>query len=212
MVIQLLKLSKDTSGYNFDIRIDYKMLMKDSAVMRFGGATPSPYDPDRDENITVKYHLPPPTSSPKYHLGDLIAGTYCSRIFSDCNEKACRLQSPNFPGVYPRNLTCYYAVRQHQVPPGKHALISVRQPKGQLIAIRSTAALYQRSQQQQASQQQNRELKVSREVFCMFLCGAVLILIKRYPMCIQMIMMNFTEPLLCSDHSQWKEKIKTKRF
>lgn len=48
----------------------------------------------------------------KYYLGDLIPGTYCSRIFSDCNKKPCRLQSPNFPGIYPRNLTCYYAVRQ----------------------------------------------------------------------------------------------------
>jgi hypothetical protein len=48
----------------------------------------------------------------KYYLGDLIPGTYCSRIFSDCNKKPCRLQSPNYPGMYPRNLTCYYAVRQ----------------------------------------------------------------------------------------------------
>lgn len=69
--------------------------------------------------------------------GDLIPGTYCSRIFSDCDKKACRLQSPNFPGVYPRNLTCYYAVRQHDVPPGKHALIIMRQPKGNLIWINS---------------------------------------------------------------------------
>lgn len=48
----------------------------------------------------------------KYYLGDLIHGTYCSRIFSNCDKKICRLQSPNFPGTYPRNLTCYYAVRQ----------------------------------------------------------------------------------------------------
>jgi hypothetical protein len=48
----------------------------------------------------------------KYYLGDLIPGTYCSRIFSNCDKKLCRLQSPNFPGMYPRNLTCYYAVRQ----------------------------------------------------------------------------------------------------
>ncbi len=48
----------------------------------------------------------------KYYLGELIPGTYCSRIFSDCNNKPCRLQSPNYPGLYPRNLTCYFAVRQ----------------------------------------------------------------------------------------------------
>lgn len=51
-------------------------------------------------------------SDVKYYLGDLIPGTYCSRIFSDCNKKPCRLQSPNYPGLYPRNLTCYFAVRQ----------------------------------------------------------------------------------------------------
>lgn len=79
---------------------------------------------------------------PEFYLGDLITGTYCSRIFSDCDRKHCRLQSPNFPGIYPRNLTCYYAVRQHEVPEGKHALITVRQPKGQLISIRSQSALY----------------------------------------------------------------------
>lgn len=53
-----------------------------------------------------------PGPDPKYYLGDLIPGTYCSRIYSNCDKKLCRLQSPNFPGTYPRNLTCYYAVRQ----------------------------------------------------------------------------------------------------
>ncbi|XP_075160932.1 uncharacterized protein LOC142233787 [Haematobia irritans] len=74
-------------------------------------------------------------TEPKYYLGDLIPGTYCSRIFSDCDKKACRLQSPNYPGIYPRNLTCYFAVRQHDVPHGKHALILVKQPKGNLVWI-----------------------------------------------------------------------------
>lgn len=53
-----------------------------------------------------------PNMEAKNYLGDLIPGTYCSRIFSNCDKKLCRLQSPNFPGTYPRNLTCYYAVRQ----------------------------------------------------------------------------------------------------
>lgn len=35
-----------------------------------------------------------------------------------------------------------------EVPPGKYALISVRQPKGQLINIRSQSALYARANQQ----------------------------------------------------------------
>lgn len=80
----------------------------------FVGATPGPYDSERDINITTLYTLPVPTPSPVQYLGDLIGSTYCSRIFNDCSDRTCRLQSPNFPGIYPRNLTCYYAVRQHQ--------------------------------------------------------------------------------------------------
>ncbi|XP_031626059.1 uncharacterized protein LOC116342540 [Contarinia nasturtii] len=78
-------------------------------------------------------------TEPKYYLGTLISGTHCSRIFSDCDKKACRLQSPNYPGIYPRNLTCYYAIRQHEVPPGKHALITVRQPNGNLMWIQTSS-------------------------------------------------------------------------
>jgi hypothetical protein len=101
-----------------------------------------------------------PTTLPHYYLGDLMAGTYCSRLFTDCDRKACRLQSPNFPGIYPRNLTCYYAVRQHEVPEGKQALIAVRQPKRQLVSIRSQSSLYGPSSQQQQQQHRSRELKV----------------------------------------------------
>lgn len=52
------------------------------------------------------------TMEAKYYLGDLLQNTYCSRKYSNCDKKLCRLQSPNFPGIYPRNLTCYYVVRQ----------------------------------------------------------------------------------------------------
>lgn len=79
-------------------------------------------------------------TEPNYYLGDLMQGTYCSRIFTNCDKKACRLQSPNFPGIYPRNLTCYFAVRQHDVPPGKHAFIVISQPKGNLVWISTEAA------------------------------------------------------------------------
>ncbi|KAL1491919.1 hypothetical protein ABEB36_012439 [Hypothenemus hampei] len=131
--VNLLKLSKVENGYNFDYRMEYKFLRKKAAVVRYGGSPPP---------FLLNISQPTVAPEPEYYLGELIAGTYCSRIFSDCDKKHCRLQSPNFPGVYPRNLTCYYAVRQHEIPPGKHALITVRQPKGQLIAIRSESALY----------------------------------------------------------------------
>lgn len=58
----------------------------------------------------VEYPEPTKSSSSEQYLGELISGTYCSRIFHNCDRKKCRLQSPNFPGLYPRNLTCYYAV------------------------------------------------------------------------------------------------------
>ncbi|ERL86657.1 hypothetical protein D910_04063, partial [Dendroctonus ponderosae] len=108
--VQLLKLSKVENGYNFDYRMGYKFLKRRAAIVRYGGSPPLEYS-----NLT----LPTIAPEPEYYLGELISGTYCSRIFSDCDKKHCRLQSPNFPGVYPRNLTCYYAVRQHEIPPGE---------------------------------------------------------------------------------------------
>ncbi|KAG5885527.1 hypothetical protein JTB14_022016 [Gonioctena quinquepunctata] len=131
--VNLYRLSKVENGYNFDFRMDYKFLRKQRAIVRYGGGLPEFFYNTTEPSIEPE---------PEYYLGDLISGTYCSRIFSDCDRKHCRLQSPNFPGIYPRNLTCYYAVRQHEIPPGKHALITVRQPKGQLISIRSQSALY----------------------------------------------------------------------
>ncbi|XP_034252520.1 uncharacterized protein LOC117652003 [Thrips palmi] len=153
VTVKLQRLHKDSSGYNFDFRLGYRLLPRDRAVVRYGGKPPPPPLPPHLSGI-------PPAQGPgnpwwgmgvgatnggggsgrpdEHYLGDLIAGTYCSRLFSDCDRKPCRLQSPNFPGVYPRNLTCYYAVRQHEVPAGMHALVTVSQPDGQLTAVRST--------------------------------------------------------------------------
>ncbi|XP_021700586.1 uncharacterized protein LOC110676555 [Aedes aegypti] len=196
MTVKLLKLSRDQSGYNFDFRIKYKMLSRDSAVVRYGGIKNEPiapwtnvsYIPNypiiddftnstahsekqfsgqrsgsssmelafdnstgrayggsfgsgsigsggffQSQNRERPYSIRNLTSlafqpgggaqtenytEPKYYLGDLMPGTYCSRIFTNCDKKACRLQSPNFPGVYPRNLTCYFAVRQEKIAAG----------------------------------------------------------------------------------------------
>ncbi|XP_058981879.1 uncharacterized protein LOC101896332 [Musca domestica] len=178
--IKLNKLARDQSGYNFDFRIRYKMLSRDSSVTRYGGIkvedlqqwhNRSSFLQQQQQNSVEDFTNSSGAHSdrygqdfslfsayannktfmnslsnqmvrdeqnytePKYYLGDLIPGTYCSRIFSDCDKKACRLQSPNYPGIYPRNLTCYFAVRQHDVPHGKHALILVKQPKGNLVWI-----------------------------------------------------------------------------
>ncbi|XP_052859858.1 uncharacterized protein LOC128267111 [Anopheles cruzii] len=247
MTIKLFKLSRDQSGYNFDFRIQYKMLSRASAVVRYGGARheyvppwtnvtyipnypliedftnstahsehqtysesggggtfggqrnrmvsfdptsgsfyPATYDNNLTRHAATDFQraganpsygtlpygtlpgdrtwngpkvalnasndwlpLGPPGGAartplnytePQYYLGDLMQGTFCSRIFTNCDKKVCRLQSPNFPGIYPRNLTCYFAVRQHDVPPGKHAFIVISQPKGNLIWISTEAS------------------------------------------------------------------------
>ncbi|KZC14511.1 hypothetical protein WN55_06972, partial [Dufourea novaeangliae] len=163
--LKLLRLSKDQTGFNFDFRMAYKTIRKSDAVVRYGNpfagitqTTGTPASTEATSSLSsssssseyanssmamqMVEQLPGTSTKPssEQYLGDLISGTYCSRIFSDCDRKKCRLQSPNFPGLYPRNLTCYYAVRQHDVPPGKHALISVKQPRGQLVAIRARPA------------------------------------------------------------------------
>lgn len=165
ITLKLLRLSKDQTGFNFDFRMAYKMIRKSDAVVRYGNpfvgitqATGTPASTETTLSTSSSDYMnssmampvqmveqPSETTKPstEQYLGDLISGTYCSRIFSDCDRKKCRLQSPNFPGLYPRNLTCYYAVRQHDVPPGKHALISVKQPRGQLVAIRARPAATQ---------------------------------------------------------------------
>lgn len=34
--------------------------------------------------------------------GAVSPGTYCTRTYEECHRKPCRLQSPNYPGMYPR--------------------------------------------------------------------------------------------------------------
>lgn len=60
-------------------------------------------------------------------LGRVTPGTYCTRQFDECHRNKCRLQSPNYPGMYPRNVTCYWTIRQKEVPTMKHAMIAVSQ-------------------------------------------------------------------------------------
>ncbi|BES97500.1 CUB [Nesidiocoris tenuis] len=162
MSLVLLTLSSDQqNGYNFDFRILYKMLPKKDASIRYGPVTTKAPDLNLSEELDSVESSYSNSSTESYYLGNRIGMTYCSRMFSDCDEKDCRLQSPNFPGVYPRNMTCYYAVRQQTVPVGKHALISVFQPEGQMVNIRSQSALYARPTQ--SSNPQLSTLKVWKE-------------------------------------------------
>ncbi|CAB0012863.1 unnamed protein product [Nesidiocoris tenuis] len=116
MSLVLLTLSSDQqNGYNFDFRILYKMLPKKDASIRYGPVTTKAPDLNLSEELDSVESSYSNSSTESYYLGNRIGMTYCSRMFSDCDEKDCRLQSPNFPGVYPRNMTCYYAVRQQTV-------------------------------------------------------------------------------------------------
>ncbi|XP_050526365.1 uncharacterized protein LOC126897043 [Daktulosphaira vitifoliae] len=120
LLVRLYTLSSlDNTGYNFDFRLGYKMLNRNRAVVRYG-----------DHQLYTK-------DNATFDMGELMEGTYCSRIFSNCDKKLCVLQSPNYPGLYPRNLTCYYAIRQHHIPHGHHALVSITQPYSRLVSIKS---------------------------------------------------------------------------
>lgn len=81
-------------GYNFDFKLAYKFLRRSEARLRYGNATVGAW------------------------RGERVEGTYCDRILNDCDLRACRIQSPNFPGVYPRNATCTYRIEHTKVSCG----------------------------------------------------------------------------------------------
>ncbi|XP_017768622.1 PREDICTED: uncharacterized protein LOC108556850 [Nicrophorus vespilloides] len=95
---------QQASGYNtFEFKLSYKFLRLSDARIRYGNV------------------------SQRLYRGKLHAGTYCDRLLEGCNKRSCRIQSPNYPGIYPRNVSCNYRIRDRSAPPGKHALIAVRQ-------------------------------------------------------------------------------------
>lgn len=94
------------------LRLTYRFLRRDQAVLRYG----PPYRPN--------------------YLGKAISRTFCDRYFDDCDRRTCKLQSPNFPGMYPRNLTCQYKVHQSTAPAGKVALVRIKQDNPHLIYIK----------------------------------------------------------------------------
>ncbi|CAH1959270.1 unnamed protein product [Acanthoscelides obtectus] len=103
LTLFLDKLPQQGSENKFEFKLSYKFLKLSDARIRYGNATQRSY------------------------RGKLSTGTYCDRLLEGCSRRTCRIQSPNYPGVYPRNVTCTYRVRERNVPPGKHALIAVRQ-------------------------------------------------------------------------------------
>lgn len=75
--------------------------------------------------------------------GEVVPGSYCSRNFYDCYRNKCKIQSPNYPGMYPRNVTCFYSIRQKVVPKCKHAMISIKQINNFKLQIKRSLADHQ---------------------------------------------------------------------
>ncbi|KAL1400784.1 hypothetical protein pipiens_007140, partial [Culex pipiens pipiens] len=59
-------------------------------------------------------------------LGRVTPGTYCTRQYDECYRKKCRLQSPNYPGMYPRNVTCYWDHRRRWNVQARHGAYQAR--------------------------------------------------------------------------------------
>ncbi|XP_044736901.1 uncharacterized protein LOC123298870 [Chrysoperla carnea] len=101
----------------FEFRLRYKFVSQLEAIVRFGHP------------------------SAPLERGQVSPGTYCTRKFEECYRKPCRLQSPNYPGMYPRNVTCYWSLRQKTIPTCKHAMISVRQESAHKMQMKRSISV-----------------------------------------------------------------------
>ncbi|XP_017760684.1 PREDICTED: uncharacterized protein LOC108551155 [Eufriesea mexicana] len=117
-----IRLFHAPSSVPFEFRLRYRFVARNEAVARLG-----------------KPELPIERGSP-------VPGTYCSRNFYECHLKQCRLQSPNYPGEYPRNASCLITIKQKEVPTCKHAMISVKSTPTDPVGIttaNSTLSVWQ---------------------------------------------------------------------
>ncbi|XP_018011646.1 uncharacterized protein LOC108668899 [Hyalella azteca] len=109
VTVKIITARKDQTP---TVHIRYRFLSRSAAVVRFGT-----------------------TDEPKFR-GESVSNTECSKVFRGCRTKACVLQSPNFPGFYMRNLTCYYLVKALPAPSAQYKpVISLNQPNNRLIHV-----------------------------------------------------------------------------
>ncbi|KAL7290213.1 hypothetical protein TKK_0015919 [Trichogramma kaykai] len=97
-----IRLFAAPASVPFEFRLRYRFVSRHEAIARLG------------------------TAEEPIERGSPVPGTYCSRNFYECYQKTCRVQSPNYPGEYPRNASCYVTLRQKEVPTCKHAMMSVK--------------------------------------------------------------------------------------
>ncbi|XP_042204845.1 uncharacterized protein LOC121854315 [Homarus americanus] len=112
-----LHAASTTQGEYFDnplkFKIKYKFLRRERAIVRYGRG-----------GSLAKYR------------GEPVGNSACSRVFQGCRARRCRLQSPNFPGLYPRNVTCYYLVKALPAPsPDLLPVVTLRQENDRLVQV-----------------------------------------------------------------------------
>lgn len=49
-----------------------------------------------------------------HRRGQPVQNTYCHRLFKDCAPGRCFVQSPAYPGIYPRGLSCKFRINMRQ--------------------------------------------------------------------------------------------------
>ncbi|XP_071448796.1 uncharacterized protein, partial [Hetaerina americana] len=133
-----LTLLRLPAHQHFHFRLSYRFLKKSDATARYGepfagiggpswmaplpGGLPAASEPSGAQDLV--------------HRGHLVPGTYCDRVFRECHRLRCRIQSPNFPGMYPRNASCTYTVEAGSLVPGMHATVAVLQRAGQKVHLK----------------------------------------------------------------------------
>lgn len=86
--------------------------------------------------LTYKF-LKSPKTNFKDYFGDKIPGTYCHYTLTNCHERNCKIESPNYPGFYLRNITCNYLIHQEKVVRGQIARIVISQKNDYKINLYS---------------------------------------------------------------------------
>ena len=79
------------------------------------------FDSDHSPSRRLQVQLGTKLNSQKahLHLHPWNSNSNCDVIFDSCvPPKVCKIQSPNFPGFYLRNVTCNYWFKESNVPSG----------------------------------------------------------------------------------------------
>lgn len=108
-----------------------------------GPMMPAPPPPEFEFKMRYKY-IPQYLAAVRYGVhgspierGQLEPGTYCNRILEQCHRRRCKIQSPNYPGLYPRNVSCFFTIRQRDKPQCKRVLVQVSQSRSHKVQLRS---------------------------------------------------------------------------